>query len=90
MIHVRWSDDAPKEWRFLYTAAPMALLSVEYFDGHSNEYAEQFGGLGRESGLICTVEYDADDTGYYDPPRSLMFNKRRLQMQVHEKWLRRV
>jgi hypothetical protein len=84
---VTWSDNAPKTWRFTWTSGPMTVVSVRWDDGTPSKYSERFGGISRIPGFIVTVEYDADSTDYYNPPRSLLFNKPKLQMEIHEKWL---
>ncbi len=86
-IWVTWSPDAPKSWRFIWTDKPMLIISARWDDGVSSSYADQFGGLPRTPGFVVIVEYEADSTSYFDPPRSLLFNKRKLQMEVHSIWL---
>jgi|GEM_PF-2534242 len=88
---VGWSKDVSPSWYFIWTPGPMKVISFRYTDGSSSEFLkkfeEQFGGEPNKSGWIVTVEYDPDSTTYYDPPRSLLFHKKVLQMEVHEMWL---
>lgn len=88
---VRWSDEAPSEWQYLFTPGPMAVVGMHYHDGVANDYAKMFGpnGFDFKPGWIVTVEYDADSTSYYNPPLSFYFNKKRIMKQLHEMWLAR-
>lgn len=89
---VTWTEDAPATWRFIWTPGPMTVISARWDNGTPNEYEmlfkEAFGGQDRIPGWIILIEYDADSTSYYDPPLSLLLGRKRLQMEVHEMWLR--
>ncbi len=89
---VTWIPNAPKTWRFIYMPGPMTVVSARYHDGTPSEYAKKFGknGMRITPGWILTVEYDADSTDYYDPPLSLLFGTKRLEKEIHEKWLTKV
>ncbi len=84
---VIWSEKAPKSWHFIWTPGPMVVISSRWDDGHPSEYSQKFGGVPREPGWIITVEYDADSTDYYDPPLSSLLGKKKLQEEIHQRWL---
>jgi hypothetical protein len=86
---VIWNDDAPKDWRMIYTPGPMTVISAWWQDGRPSEYAKKFdGGFNFKPGWILEVEYDADSTDYYDPPLSLIFGSKRIRKQFHQMWLK--
>lgn len=84
---VTWAPDVPSTWHYTITPGPMVVISSRWDDGHPTEYSMRFGGIPRQPGWIVTVEFDADSTDYYDPPRSILFGNKRLQKELHEKWL---
>jgi len=84
---VAWSKDAPATWHVVHTPGPMTVVSVRRDEGAPSEYSMKFGGIPRVPGWMVTVEYDADSTGYYDPPLSLLLGKKRIQGEIHQMWL---
>ena len=86
---VTWMKKAPKTWRFTLTPGPMTVVSARWSDGKATQYSMQFGegGIPRKPGWIVTVEFDATSTDYYDPPLSLLFDRDRIQKEIHECWL---
>ena len=88
---VAWSTKTPMTWRFTLTPGPMVVVSARFHDGTASRYTKFLtkleDGLCITPGWIITVEYEVDSTAYYDPPRSSLFQKQKLQMEVHEMWL---
>jgi len=82
-----WSKDVPQYWRYIYTPGPMTIVSARWSDGRVSEYAKKFGYTSFDPGWIFYVEYDADSNKYYDPSLNLIFRKKRLRLEIHEKWL---
>ena len=86
---VTWNVEAPAIWRLIWTPGPMTVVAAYWHNGVPSEYALRFGedGMRMTPGWILTVEYNADDTDYFDPPRSILLQRERLTENVHEKWL---
>jgi hypothetical protein len=86
---VTWVDEAPKEWRYTITPGPMTIISARQNDVEPTELAKKFdGGFNFRPGWIVLVEYEADSTQYYNPPRSILLGKKRIQTELHEMWLK--
>ena len=84
---VIWSKDALKTWHFTVTPGLMKVISARWDDGTPSEYSMQFGGIPRTPGWIITIEFDGNNTTYYDPPLTTFFGTRWIQKEIHEKWL---
>jgi hypothetical protein len=88
---VVWADKIPNQaWLYTMTSEPMVVVAMEWYDRPPSAYALKFGptGLDFKSGWRITVEYDADSTNYYDPPLSLILDKKRITAVIHEMWLK--
>lgn len=86
---VTWTDDAPATWRRIYTPGPMTVISARWHDGTPTEYARRFGGgFDFKPGWRITVEYPADSTTYYDPPLSILLQRKTIRTEIHEMWLK--
>jgi len=86
---VAWCKNVPKDWYYTRTPGPMTVISVRWSDGSPTQYAKLFGkdGLEFKPGWIVEIEYNADSTKYYNPPRSLLFGKKMFREEIHEMWL---
>lgn len=87
---VTWVEGTPASWKFIYTPGPMVVKSIAYYQtGEPSEYALRFDpkGMDLKPGWIIEVEFLADDSKYYDPPRSLLFRTPTLTHLIHEMWL---
>jgi len=90
---VTWDRTAPDYWRWIWTPGPMVVVDAYWHDGTPSEFLMQFmekfpsDRPARIPGWIVVIEYDADSTTYYNPPLSLLLGKKRIQKEVHEKWL---
>ena len=87
---VAWSSDAPLDWKLVHTPGPMTVVSFRWSDGLPTQYSLMFGpnGFDFKPGWIITVEYEADSTEYYNPPRSLLFQSNVIQKEFHQMWLK--
>jgi len=90
---VTWNEGAPKTFHLIWTPGPMTVISYRWSNGESSEFLkkfeEQFGGEPNVPGWIITIEYDADASGYRDPPMSVIMGKKILQMETHQMWLKK-